>query len=153
MPWNERGWKETEVEEGDGDAFGWMLGQRPRRAPLAVGKSTPVRRPHYSDPLYQGGQEHTLFGSTAKGLEYVYSDRLWQWDYAKSEEASRAAKESGAPVGSAEFYERYLSHYFGQQVLLRHVIGGVNVSNGYEYFIFGYQKEGEDGQTAPCPGS
>lgn len=102
---------------------------------------TPIHRPHYSDERFSRGKEHTLYGAEQKGLSYDYSDRLWQWDYTKAKNASKAATEAGLTAGSPHWYEHYLSTYFGKPVKLVHIIGGVNVSNGYEYFAFGYKGE------------
>jgi hypothetical protein len=38
-----------------------------------------------------------------------------------------------------EWIQLYLSLYYGKDVELRHVMGGVNVSNGYNYYVYGYR--------------
>jgi hypothetical protein len=104
-------------------------------------KTSALHRPHYSDRRFQSGKEHTLYGRQEPGLHYVYSDRIWQWDYAKAERASAAATEAHGPIVSTpQWYETYLSAYFGIPLDLAHIIGGVNVSSGYEYYAFGYRE-------------
>lgn len=109
-----------------------------------VGFNQPLPRPHYSDARYASGKTHTLFGkgdprSGDASLSYEYSDRLWQWDYAKMERAGEAATKSGAPRNSPHWWQEALSHFHDRPVTLHHVIGGVNVSNGYEYYVFGFR--------------
>ena len=89
---------------------------------------------HYSDPTAR--QERTVFGKARKGLFYNYSDRLqgesWRqgWDLAKKQ---------GLTPGTALFYECVLNHFHeSDDVNLEHVILGCNMSNGYDYLVFGY---------------
>jgi hypothetical protein len=70
---------------------------------------------------------------------YDYSDRLWQWDFDKSKAAIQAANESDAISKTARWYEVYLSSYFGQPVEIKHIIAGVNHSNGCPYRVYGYE--------------
>ena len=80
-----------------------------------------------------------LFGAQEEGLHYDYSDRLFQWNPEKSEVASNEANNSGRVKGSAEWYEKYLSVYCEEPVELKHVLAGVNLSDGYPYIVFGYR--------------
>lgn len=107
-----------------------------------VGERTPIHRPHYTDPNFSSGKTHTLYGAEVEGLEYAYSDRIWQWDHEKAQQATDAANTTDAPTGSPMWYEHYLSSYLGKPVKLCHIIGGVNVSSGYEYFCFGWRDAG-----------
>jgi len=93
--------------------------------------------PHYTDRRFD--KEQTVFGREAKGLHYDYSDRIVQWDGDKADAAFEAAKASGKVQRSAEFYDVYLSEYFGKPTRVEHVIAGVNRSNGYPYHVFGYR--------------
>lgn len=106
--------------------------------PVTFNKNTPLMMPHYTDERFKQGAL-TLFGREEKGLHYNYSDRLWQWDYDKAEQSGKVATASGAPHNSAAWYEAYLSAYFDTPVEVRHILGGVNASNGYAYFVFGYR--------------
>lgn len=97
--------------------------------------------PHYSDKNFDH-KEQTIFGKEQKELEYNYSDRIWQWDYSKAENASKAAKESGAMHNTARWHQEFLRSYFDRPDLeLKHIIAGVNWSNGYAYLVYGYTKQ------------
>lgn len=104
---------------------------------------------HYSDPRFSRGQVHTIYGSEAQSphghpdLHYDYSDRLWQWDYQKAEEASFVATESGAARSSPRWLTVFLTYYYGRLVKLEHVLVGVNVSNGYAYHVYGTRDIGK----------
>jgi len=94
--------------------------------------------PHYSDSRFK--KEQTVFGKASPGLGYDYSDRLWQWDYEKSKEAFAEADKSGKTKNSANYYDVYLSHYFGKKIRVEHILAGVNASSGYPYAVFGYRE-------------
>lgn len=120
-----------------------------RRVPLET-------YPHYSDERFSNGRARTVFGRVPdgaeyiRGLEYVYDDRMRQWDYAKHERAWKEAETLALPNRSADLYEAYLSAYFGEPVSLLHVLAGVNVSNGYPYVVFGYRRK-ESSPSAENP--
>jgi hypothetical protein len=107
---------------------------------------------HYSDPRFQGGKEETLFGSRRDGLNYVYSDRLVQWDSRKDRWAWEIASKE-YPQNSVAHRERYLSEYFGKPCTIEHVVVGVNVSNRYPYAVYGYtlKEPDEPGSTDQSP--
>lgn len=102
--------------------------------------------PSWTDERFSGGGMQTVFGRVRpgqefiKGLRYDYDDRLREWDYAKHRAAWGQATALELPHRSAEFYEAYLSAYYGEPVNLRHVIAGVNFATGYPYVVFGYEK-------------
>lgn len=121
------------------DALRLEDGMLRRYVPVAS-KTGPLHRPHYSDRRFASGQTHTLYGCEEEGLHYVYSDRIWQWDYEKAERASDYAKSVHGHVQTPLWYETYLSAYLGIPVDLVHIIGGVNMSSGYEYYAFGYRE-------------
>lgn len=146
MPWTERGWKEPKRGDvAEWEEFGPSGYPRHRLSALDSGppvasRTQPIHRPHYSDERFSRGREHTLFGATEEGLSYEYSDRLWQWDYGKARDSrAHAAEHSGFRDNSPGWWEAWLSYYHGKPISLRHIIGGVNVSNGYEYYIFGFK--------------
>ena len=91
---------------------------------------------HYTDPYWN--EARTIWGNEEKGLVYEYSDRLQGWDYNKDkiarEKTSKKIKDY-----TPEWIQLYLSLYHGKKVELRHVMGGVNVSTGYTYYVFGYR--------------
>lgn len=94
--------------------------------------------PHYSDPHFYH-KEQTVFGKECNELEYVYSDRIWQWDWNKAEKSAEIANESGHPKKSCLWYEVYLSAFFDKPIEIKHVVAGCNLSNGYPYCVFGYR--------------
>ncbi len=94
-----------------------------------------------------GGNEYDLFGVDSDNLEHAYSDRLGQ---SNSERERFAAKLSHSlhPAYSAARYELYLSVYFGQPILLKHVKGGINEGNGFPYQRFGFHRSDNPNDTA-----
>lgn len=127
----------------------WDRPIKPKSKPAVrttMNKDVPLlTNPHYTDDRFASGKTHTVFGKDPgsdfghKGLEYVYSDRLWQWDYSKAQEAAEVANESDYVARSCNWYEAYLSHYLDEPVEIHHIVSGVNVSNGYSYFVLGYK--------------
>ena len=92
---------------------------------------------HYSDP--QSDKVLTVFGEKSPGLFYNYSDRLIgkEWD-----DAQDSADENGFTRGTAAWFEWALKHFHGAKKLdLRHMLLGVNRSNGYHYHVYGYTYE------------
>ena len=113
--------------------------------PTTLDKNEPLHTcPHYTDKRFE--KEQTVFGEQAKspygheGLHYDYSDRLWQWDYEKAKKSVEIADQSGAIPKSCKWYEAYLSAYFDCSIEIKHIVVGVNRSNGYPYSVFGYIK-------------
>lgn len=105
---------------------------------------------HYSNPSFADGQTETIFGSLEearkhKGVFYVYSDRLLEWDFNKYNSAFNAADANTELTKfSCAYYECVLSHYEGQRVAIHHILKGVNVSNGFPYLIFGFTRNNEE---------
>lgn len=108
---------------------------------------------HYSDMrfnteqtvfLRDGQKLYPDYTPTVKGAEYNYSDRIWQWDWDKANETRQAAQDSLKSKDlTPVYYEAWLRLYFGKpNLLLVHIITGVNKSNGYDYQVFGYFPEG-----------
>jgi hypothetical protein len=124
-------------------ADGMLRGVRRIYYVPVASKTSPLHRPNYSDTRFAQGREHSLYGQKEDSLHYVYSDRIWQWDYTKAQQASGHAKSVHGPTQTPEWYETYLSYYLGIPVDLEHIIGGVNVSNGCEYYVFGYREREE----------
>ncbi len=108
-----------------------------------------LESPHYSDMRFR--KERTVYLKTGYGLvrglrvdlvkdaSYEYSDRLAERDFTRHKSAWEHAMANDLPDRSAHLYEAYLTAYFGEPVELLHVLVGVNVSNGYPYYIFGYR--------------
>lgn len=104
--------------------------------------------PHYTDHRFKKPRtifctepstlEDDGFGNLyAPGCHYDYSDRIYEWDYDKAKQAENAADEDGHKHKTAKWLRAYLSHLYGKDVELVHVIAGVNHSNGYPYCVFG----------------
>lgn len=95
--------------------------------------------PHYSDPLFREAQ--TIFGAREEGLNYVYSDRLVQWDSKAHRRAEEIADSKvGRRVSTAKWYRVYLSEYYGKPVELPHIMAGCNLASGYPYQVFGFRE-------------
>lgn len=93
--------------------------------------------PHYTNEYYKHAR--SVFGKETKGISYDYSDRLWEWDYEKSKAAFEVANSSQHKKDSANYFEVYLSEYFGKPVEILHILAGFNWANGYPYQVFGYK--------------
>jgi len=101
-------------------------------------KNTPLNVfPHYSDKRFKTAQD--IFGKETSDLNYEYSDRLVQRDYDLSRLAMEIADNSKHPKYSANYYEVYLTEYFGEPVEVKNIKAGVNLSNGYPYLVFGFK--------------
>jgi hypothetical protein len=94
--------------------------------------------PHYTNRHFS--EARTVWGEEQPGLLYEYSDRLWEWDYAKATLASGISKDK-FPVLCANRIEVFLSEYFGKPVQIFHIMAGFNRGNGYPYQIFGYKEK------------
>lgn len=92
--------------------------------------------PHYTNEHYR--HPRSVFGQETDGVEYNYSDRLLEWDYAKHTAAWETAKQS-QESGTCLFFEAYLSAYFDKPVEIVNIMAGWNWSNGYPYQVFGYK--------------
>lgn len=109
-----------------------------RLRPIAKTKTENLNsNPHYSDSYFK--KERTIYGKPNNNLEYVYSDRLYQWDYEKASESWIKAEEKYGNEDTVRKYEFYLSEYYNKQVEINHIIAGVNASNGFPYQAFGFR--------------
>lgn len=66
--------------------------------------------PHYSDPKFKGDAV-TVFGKKEEGIRYK----------------------------TARWVQEVLTEYWGKPVEVRHILSGVNHSNGYSYWVVGYK--------------
>lgn len=87
---------------------------------------------------YASEPESFEFDKAPKTDECNYSDRLQQWNYEASEAAAKQCAAEGVAPRTARWIERYLSLYHEKPVTLRYVLGGCNLSSGYEYYVYGY---------------
>ena len=104
--------------------------------------------PHYSDNNFKKPQ--TLWTKNINKLKkendvvcydkasYVYSDRLYQYDYDKTTSSFEKAKEE-FKVNTPKYFESFLRHYYDDNKLeLVHILSGFNLSNGYPYLVYGF---------------
>ncbi len=118
--------------------------------------------PHYSDSLYE--KERTEFCSEPEklieingalmieGIQYEYSDRLFEWDSKKMKESLKRADMSLSVLSSdlssewkkrstARYIREVLRFYYGDPELeIVHVVAGVNHGNGYPYLVYGTRR-------------
>lgn len=92
---------------------------------------------HYSNPYYR--EQRTVWGAPDASLFYNYSDRLWEANRDKAEEASKQAglTQVCSPATPRQI-QQYLSLYHGSPVTLRHIMAGINRRDGFSYLVFGY---------------
>lgn len=95
--------------------------------------------PHYSNPDFAGKGEVEIWGSKQTGIEYVYSDRLWQWDYNKAQQAAKKTNEAGVTLNTARWVQTYLSHYYEKPIEVCHIYSGVFPHSGYPYWAAGFR--------------
>ena len=110
---------------------------------VTTDKKTPFNTSlHYSNPTAR--QERTVFGRSEKDLFYNYDDRLISEKWFIGLEKAKTQAEPN----TAEFYEIALNHFHdAEDVNLKHVILGCNMSNGFSYLIFGYTYSRDSAQT------
>jgi hypothetical protein len=113
-------------------------------------RETPIRNlhPHYTNDVFKNAQTVYLardmktvsHGSWdgVKGATYNYSDRLMSWHYGKIDAAREAANETGHAKDSAAWLERYLQVLTSDDIKLVHIMAGFNLSNGFDYQVYGY---------------
>lgn len=65
------------------------------RVPVTFSKEQTLIYPSWTDERFKKAQ--TVYGRKMDGLEYVYDDRLVQWDRQAHERGREVANESGAP--------------------------------------------------------
>jgi hypothetical protein len=87
--------------------------------------------------------QHGLGGDTVKGCSYDYSDRISGWfTHEKQEAAWEAAKRNFSETKSAAFIQEYLRILYEKpNLVLVHILSGVNRGNGYPYRVYGYIAE------------
>lgn len=93
-------------------------------------------RPHYSDDRYRNVQLMYLNPSVdISSLDWDYTDRFQSWDAQKYSQAIKAASKHHFP--SVSYFEAFITSFYGGDRVLKAVAGGVNHSDGYEYFVLG----------------
>lgn len=111
---------------------------------VATSPDQQLSYPHYSDERWRTAQ--LIYGRECSTTECNYSDRLYQWDSAAYDRATAALRDhAGLRPRTARYIEAWLSAYHGRPVLLRYIMGGVNLATGYEYYVYGYDYAPEGG--------
>ena len=95
----------------------------------------PNYAPHYTNDEFK--QMKVVFGEKCKTDDAHYSDRLWQFDPAKSDKARKVADQA-CTRNTALWVEKYLSEYFGRPVDVKYIMAGHNWSNGFPYQFFAW---------------
>ncbi len=92
----------------------------------------------WSDRRFSDGKTVTVFGAEEKGLNYVYGDRLYEWD---SDLYKRSANETSqkAKSNTARWFQEMLSVYQGKPCEVRHIFIGVNSATLASYWCVGYK--------------
>jgi hypothetical protein len=103
-------------------------------------------RPHYTDDRFKDAQTvylaqgHTLTGEYVKGAAYNYSDRYRSWFsdelYTGGWEAARKVDKDRSTAASIEAFLRHVHQ--DPDLKLVHIMAGFNVSNGYDYQVYGF---------------
>jgi hypothetical protein len=96
-------------------------------------------QPHYSNPKFDGKGEVEIWGRKQSGIDYVYSDRLWQWDWNKAKEAAEHCSERKIRLNTARWVQEFLKYYYSKPIEVCHIYSGVNQSNGYSYWVAGFR--------------
>jgi hypothetical protein len=97
--------------------------------------------PHYSDLKWRSPQFIYLkagIDRSRKSRNGEYSDRLAQWDADADKRGREAVKANGTKFRSAKNIHLYLEAYYQKKVDLLAIQGGVNMSSGYEYYVYYY---------------
>jgi hypothetical protein len=98
--------------------------------------------PHYTDSRFKRPQ--TVWGCEEDGLGYDYNDRIWQWNWNKAKAAAKHADETAKPR-TAWWHQEFLCFFFDKPIELKHILAGVNLSNGYPYCVYGYREAEQEG--------
>ena len=121
------------------DIWGDPRNRRVESVPVTFSRKARLNTaPHYTDSKFQTAQ--TVFGQESDELFYVYSDRLFQWDFDKAAESTAKADELVDSRQTAEWYDAYISAYQGKPCQVDHILSGWNVATGYPYYVLGYRE-------------
>lgn len=102
----------------------------------------PVKKTVFSHPYSYDGFVTWRGGKNSEANNTIYSDRLWQWDYKKTDELCMkhfGDKSQYFSGRSPEKVEAFLREYTGQKELkLIYIMEYCNQSSGYPYWRFEY---------------
>lgn len=108
--------------------------------PPEFGMDAILPRVHYTNEYYFK-KERTIWGSESKELFYNYDDRIESKDARDKTNAKMKEFYQNSESGfcwTARWIQTYLEFFHGHKVTLKHVIGGVNKSNFFSYYVYGY---------------
>ena len=87
---------------------------------------------HYSDPAFNGPSGAVIFGQDEPGLTWEYGDRF---DRAKADAIYPMLVNK---VRTAARWQEFLSRYYGRPVLLRCIVSGTRLFDGYAWYAYGF---------------
>lgn len=107
-------------------------------------KTAQLEYAHYTDDRFKRAQLVYLGCSPdeLKSLSWDYSDRIYQWDYQKANDAAAIASKSHQSR-TAAWAEAFVAHCYDDKVELKAIATGFNLSDGYDYFVYGYTTKEE----------
>lgn len=106
--------------------------------------------PHYSSTQFKGSAQtiylrpgyqtkQGIAGDIVEGCRYDYSDRIVGYFPKEERDEAWAKAKSKFEPKSAAFIQEYLRILYGNpNIVVVHILAGVNRSNGYPYRIYGY---------------
>jgi hypothetical protein len=104
---------------------------------IAKNATDTLAYPHYTRmDLWRHAQ--LIYGVECETQQADYSDRLWEWDHEAARRATEECNARNLPANTAMCIEQWLCFYHNKPVLLRYIMAGSNWSNGYPYYVYGY---------------
>lgn len=111
--------------------------------PVSHNMDAPLMCINYTDNRFKPGAEYVIFGVKREKLEWIYSDRIWEWDRTRAEKANEVAQASGARIGSPRYYQEFLRAFYDKPNLeLVCIMGGYNAYTMYAFYVYGFRTEG-----------
>lgn len=99
---------------------------------------------HYSDPAFDG-EGQIIFGQDEKALQWVYDDRLRQWEPEKHKTSWAVAVAECGDKRTAGRIEAYLRHYYDDPALeLVCIRTGTRPFDGYPWHAYGFRQAAID---------
>jgi hypothetical protein len=108
--------------------------------PVSHNMDAPLPYTCYSNQRLKPGEAYVIFGCEKEGLNWVYSDRIWEWDRIKAEKANEAAKASEAKLNTPRYYQEFLRAFYDKPSLeLICIMGGYNAATLYTFYCYGFR--------------
>lgn len=103
----------------------------------------PIKRNPHSYPYSYDTFKVWDNGYCKEKSHSLYSDRMWQWNYEKFDKCCEMVFGNSGQM----FYDRtpedinsFINLYLGKEVRLTAILQGCNVSTGFPYWVFVYEK-------------